>query len=72
MAEESKAIIQDLTNIETEIDKYHEHIEEWIKRIEESGPIVEKIKSVEPGFKKKATNFAKLKDYLNVERPKRR
>ena len=66
MAEESKAIINDLNNIETEIDKYHNHIEHWIKTIEETAPILEKIKNVEPSFKKKATNFAKLKDFLNV------
>jgi hypothetical protein len=33
---------------------------------------VDKIKSVEGSFKKKAANLARLKEYLNVERPKRR
>ena len=61
-----------MTKIETEIDQYHGHIDHWINKIEGFENIIEKIKSVETPFQKKAINLSKLKDYLNVERTRRR
>jgi uncharacterized protein YoxC len=35
MAHESKKIIDDISGIETEIEKYQVHIDQWIKKIED-------------------------------------
>ena len=35
MSEDSKKIIDDITVIEGDIDKYQGHIDEWIKKIED-------------------------------------
>lgn len=66
MSQESKQIIEDLNNIEGEIDKYQTHIDEWIKKIQELSGCVDKIRSVEGSFKKKAANMGRLKEFLNV------
>lgn len=67
MAHESKKIIDDITVIETEIEKYQVHIDQWIKKIEDVSSAVEKIRGVEKPFKIKASNVSKLKDYLMKE-----
>jgi uncharacterized coiled-coil protein SlyX len=35
MAVESKKIIDDISGIETEIEKYQTHIDQWIRKIED-------------------------------------
>lgn len=67
MAQESKKIIDDISVIETEIEKYQTHIDQWLKKIEEVGNAVEKIRGVEKPFRVKAANVGKLKDYLMKE-----
>jgi len=67
MAVESKKIIDDISGIETEIEKYQTHIDQWIRKIEEVSRAVEKIRGVEKPFKVKARNVSKLKEYLMKE-----
>lgn len=66
MSNQSKKMIDDISVIQTDIDKYQLHIDEWIKKVSDMQIFVDKIKSVEGSFKIKATNLSKLKDYLNV------
>ena len=65
MSEDSKKIIDDISVIEVDIEKYMAHIEEWSKKMEDLRGTVGKIKSVREGYNKKAVNVAKLKDYLH-------
>lgn len=46
MSEESKKIIDDISVIEGDIDKYQLHIDLWIKKIEDLRNTVEKVKKV--------------------------
>ena len=64
MSEDSKKIIDDITVIEGDIDKYQGHIDEWIKKIEDMRNTVQKINKVRDPFKIKAANMSQIKDYL--------
>ena len=67
MSEDSKKIIDEITMIQGDIDKYQLHIDHWVKKIEDLRNIVEKVKKVREPFKIKATNMSKIKDYLAKE-----
>ncbi len=67
MSEDSKKIIDDIATIESDIDKYQTHIDNWIKKIEKMTAIVSKVKSTRDPLKLKATNIYKLRDYLQKE-----
>jgi uncharacterized protein YoxC len=72
MAVDSKKIIDDITVIETDIDKYQGHIDEWIRKIEELGNNVGKIRSSRTPFRIKASNITKFKEHLSKEIKKNR
>jgi hypothetical protein len=67
MSEESKKIIDDITVIEGDIDKYQVHIDVWIKRIEEMRGTVEKVKKVREPFRIKTANMSRIKDHIAKE-----
>ena len=64
MAEESKKIIDDITVIQKDIDKYQVHIDDWIKKIDLLGSSVQKISGTKDSFQIKANNIMKIKEYL--------
>ena len=72
MSVESKKIIDDITVIEGDIDKYQVHIDQWIRKIEEVRNVVEKVKKVREPFRLKAANMTKIKDYLAKEIKKKK
>ena len=67
MSEDSRKIIEDITLIENDIDRYQTHIDQWIRKIDSMASIVGKIRSTREPLKVKATNIYKLKDYLQKE-----
>ena len=64
MAEESKKIIDDISVIQKDIDKYQVHIDDWIKKIDLLGSSVHKISGTKDSFQIKANNIMKIKEYL--------
>jgi hypothetical protein len=46
MGIESKKMIDDISIIENDIDKYQLHIDEWIKKVSDIQTFVDKIKAV--------------------------
>lgn len=67
MSEESRKIIEDISVIESDIDKYQAHIDHWIRKIDGMAAVVAKIRSTRQPLKTKATSIHKLKDYLQKE-----
>lgn len=61
MAEESKKIIDDISVIEVELEKYQVQIDTWIKTITDMEGFVSKVKGVREPFEKRSKNLAKLK-----------
>ena len=61
MAEESKKIIDDISIIEVELDKYQVQIDMWIKTIADMEGFVSKVKGVREPFEKRSKNLNKLK-----------
>ena len=61
MSQESKKIIDDITVIEGDIDKYQTHIDTWIKKIDDLTSIVEKVNKVRKPFHRKAHSLTKIK-----------
>lgn len=53
--------------IEADIDKYQDHIDNWIKKINGMAGNVQKIRGTLEPFKIKSNNVSKLKDYLQKE-----
>lgn len=67
MSEDSRKIIEDITLIENDIDKYQGHIDHWINKIDSITAVVNKIRSTRDPLAIKASNIHKLKDYLQKE-----
>ena len=72
MTQESKKIIDDIVVIEDEIDNYQGQIEGWLKNISELEKLVSKVKASEPLFKRKSENMSKLREFLVMDKGKRR
>lgn len=64
MSLESHKMIEDITNIETEIDTYQNSIEDWLKKIGSLATLASKIQTARQTFARKAANITRLKDYL--------
>ena len=60
-------IVGEISSIETEIDKYQGHIDEWIKKTKEIGEVSDRIRSAVEPFRLKANNISKFKHYLSKE-----
>ena len=72
MAEESRKIIDEISGVEAELDKYQGQIDAWIKTIGDMESFVSKVNGVREPFEKRCKNLSKLKDYLSGDKARRR
>lgn len=72
MSEDSKKIIEDISVIEVEIEKYQEQIGQWIKTVTEMEVFVSKVTGLKESYTARCSGMAKLRDYLMGDRQRRR
>ena len=64
MSEDSRKIIEDITVIEAEIERYQDQIGVWIKTVTEMEVFVNKVTGLKESYAKRCKGMAKLRNEL--------